>query len=324
MGSRRHSGTETMARLLDWQRGSAAAERLAGQVLRLDGFTSIDPAHPLGGPDGMKDIVCQRGESRWIAAAYFPVGQKPFSAVKRKLLKDSKGVPTNNATGIAFVSNQKLTQSNRDHLIASSPHCQVELYHLERIASALDAPAAYGVRLEFLDIEMTKEEQLAFIAERDKSFSVLSAQVLALSTRFDAMLESGKPMASIPIEQMREFKALIDGIVGSPYLRPMSHLEPPLAHLREFAALNDRISGLPYMRPMSHLEPPLDQLREFKRLLDELSGSTLGSATSLNSVSWRLSVPVDTLKDYEKILDRVLRKQASLAAPIRVLSERDA
>jgi hypothetical protein len=44
----------------------------------------------------------------------------------------------------------------------------LEIYHLERTATILNAPQNYGIRLEFLDIEMSKEEQLGFFAERDK------------------------------------------------------------------------------------------------------------------------------------------------------------
>ena len=48
---------ETWHRLREWTAGSAAAERLAAQVLLADGYTSVDPSHPLGGPDGGKDLL---------------------------------------------------------------------------------------------------------------------------------------------------------------------------------------------------------------------------------------------------------------------------
>ena len=35
----------------------------------------------------------------------------------------------------------------------------VRIYHLERIANILNTPKMYGIRLEYLEIEMTKEEQ---------------------------------------------------------------------------------------------------------------------------------------------------------------------
>lgn len=39
-----------------------------------------------------------------------------------------------------------------------------EVYHLERIRQLLDDPRGYGIRLEFLEIEMSVEEQLSFFA----------------------------------------------------------------------------------------------------------------------------------------------------------------
>jgi hypothetical protein len=85
---RSRGGRETWKRLLEWDRGQADAERLAAHVLRFEGFTGIDPAHPLGGPDGLKDVVCQRAGKRWIGAAYFPRGQQSISAIREKVLHD--------------------------------------------------------------------------------------------------------------------------------------------------------------------------------------------------------------------------------------------
>ena len=40
----------------------------------------------------------------------------------------------------------------------------VRIYHLERIANLLNMLKMYGIRLEYLEIEMTKEEQLAYFS----------------------------------------------------------------------------------------------------------------------------------------------------------------
>ncbi len=40
----------------------------------------------------------------------------------------------------------------------------VRIYHLERIANILNMPKMYGIRLEYLEIEMTKEEQPAYFS----------------------------------------------------------------------------------------------------------------------------------------------------------------
>ncbi len=161
---RRNEGRETLTELINWDRGQSASERLAGKILETEGFKDIDPSHPAGGPDGGKDFLCSFNGNKWIAAVYFPRGAKAFSDVKGKFEHDLLGVEKNKACGIAFVTNQELTISNRKELEVLANGVDVRIYHLERIANLLDAPKMYGVRLEFLDIEMSKEEQLSYFS----------------------------------------------------------------------------------------------------------------------------------------------------------------
>jgi hypothetical protein len=63
--------SDTELRLSFWRDGSTQAERLAAAVLRLSGYEEIDPQNPLGGPDGKKDILCQKGGLTWVAARRF-------------------------------------------------------------------------------------------------------------------------------------------------------------------------------------------------------------------------------------------------------------
>ncbi|MCL2362272.1 MAG: hypothetical protein FWC73_10720 [Defluviitaleaceae bacterium] len=162
--TRRGDGRETWHRLLQWDKDSASAERLAAIILSNDGFSNIDPSHPLGGRDGKKDIIFTHNEIKWIAGVYFPRGEKSFKKIKDKFTADLEGVEANNASGIAFVTNQELSLSERQDLIEMNQNVEIEIYHLERISTILNTPKNYGVRLEFLDIEMTREEQLAFFA----------------------------------------------------------------------------------------------------------------------------------------------------------------
>ncbi len=167
---RRLNGEETWYRLRDWSKGQAPAERLTGNILHSEGYQSIDPSHPLGGPDGIKDLICNKDNISWVAACYFPRGQKSFSTIKEKFLNDLEGIEKNGVTGLTFITNQELTLSERSQLKdLTTDH--VEIYHLERLASLLNNPVNYGTRLEFLDIEMTSEEQLSFFAQRDQHFT---------------------------------------------------------------------------------------------------------------------------------------------------------
>lgn len=163
---RRNDGRETWYRLLEWDKGQTPAERLAAIILTNGGFRNMDTSHPLGGRDGLKDMVISYNGKKWIGPVYFPRGQKDFSEIKDKFIHDLEGVKQNEAYGIAFITNQELRLSERKIISEIDASIDVQIYHLERIASLLNSPQYYGVRMEFLEIEMNKEEQLAFFASQ--------------------------------------------------------------------------------------------------------------------------------------------------------------
>ena len=158
---------DTWLALLEWQQGSTDSERLACQLLPFDGFRALDPSHPLGGPDGLRDAVCLRDDQMWIVAVYFSRGQKTFTQIETKFQHDLGGINRNEAEGIVFFTNQELRLAERDQLINSTTH-SVEIYHLERIASLLNQPRGYSIRQEFLGIMMSLEEHVSHSAIRDE------------------------------------------------------------------------------------------------------------------------------------------------------------
>ena len=168
---RMRAGRETWNRLLNWDREQAASERLAALILANEGFRNIDPSHPLGGKDGLKDMILTNGGKKWIGAVYFPRGQKSFQDIKDKFCHDLEGVRANGAKGIAFVTNQEIRLSERKILAEIDKNIDVNIYHLERIASLLNMPMNYGIRMEFLEIEMEKEEQISFFAMQNKKMA---------------------------------------------------------------------------------------------------------------------------------------------------------
>jgi hypothetical protein len=144
---------ETWHRLLNWTYGSTPSERLAGLVLLDQDYKNFDPTHPLGGPDGGKDALCNKDGKRWIMAVYFPRGQKSFNDIRAKFKHDLEGVAKNGADGIVFVTNQELTESERTKLKDLGGLAAVEVYHLERLAILLDQPRMEKVRQQFLYID---------------------------------------------------------------------------------------------------------------------------------------------------------------------------
>ena len=167
----RRDGSETWHRLLEWDKGQTPAERLAAVILNIEGFQNVDPSHPLGGRDGLKDMFLTFNGSKWIGAVYFPRGQQSFTTIHDKFKHDVEGVKNNNAQGIVFFTNQELTLGERKKLAESIPDIDVQIYHLERIASILNTPQAYGIRMEFLDIEMSKDEQVAYFSTQNNKLN---------------------------------------------------------------------------------------------------------------------------------------------------------
>ena len=144
---------ETWHRLREWTKGQAPSERLAAQILIQEGFSGLDPSHPLGGKDGGKDAIASKDGMRFSMAVYFPRGTQTFKAIRAKFDSDLAGAKHNSAEGIAFVTNQELTLSQREKLKKMAAPIVVELYHLERITMILDTPAMGKVRAQFLEID---------------------------------------------------------------------------------------------------------------------------------------------------------------------------
>lgn len=182
---RMSEGRETFNRLLNWDRGQAPSERLAAIILSKEGFNGVDPSHPLGGKDGLKDMTLSSDGKRWIGAVYFPRGQQSFPDIKKKFAHDLDGVKANNAEGLAFVTNQELRLGERKILTELMPEVDVQIYHLERIASLLNTPSFYGIRMEFLDIEMSKEEQLSFFADQDQRLARIESTLAQMAIGID-------------------------------------------------------------------------------------------------------------------------------------------
>lgn len=144
---------ETQSRLLERTYQQSVSEPLAAQVLMDQGYTDLDPIHPLGGPDGGRDGECLRDGTPYVMAVYFPRGKKGFGEIKAKFLADAEKAVKLGVKGIAFVTNQEITLSERTVLAEGASTLEVEIYHLERTAAILNQPRMSQVRREFLGIE---------------------------------------------------------------------------------------------------------------------------------------------------------------------------
>jgi fido (protein-threonine AMPylation protein) len=178
-----------------WRYGQTQAERLCADLLTLQDFSDVDPQAPLGGGDGKKDILCSKSGIRYVAAAYFPITDKSFAEVRRKFLDDLKGVAANGCDGFIFFTNQHLTIGEREALLqaaeSSTRDCQI--FHFERIRTLLDQPAGYGIRLQYLRIPLTPEEQFAYFANSrdgvDRSLERHGRLLSVMNDKLDKIVE---------------------------------------------------------------------------------------------------------------------------------------
>lgn len=155
-------------------------------------------------------MVLTNSGTKWIGAVYFPRGQQSFSDIKLKFEHDLEGVKQNKANGIVFVTNQELRLSERKELTEIDNDMDVQIYHLERLATLLNSPANYGIRMEFLEIEMNKEEQLAFFANQNQKISNIEAALEKLTIgleeyKLSKSLSDVKLMEELPESDDDEF-----------------------------------------------------------------------------------------------------------------------
>ena len=76
------------------------------------------------------------------------------------------------------MTNQDIKSADRK-LLTQEGGVVVDLYEVERIRQILDDPRGYGVRLEFLEIEMTRDEQLSFFEAMQSRSNEMAASLFS-------------------------------------------------------------------------------------------------------------------------------------------------
>lgn len=165
------SQISTTIALTQWEGGATAAERMCADVLRLEGFQVVDPQSPLGGPDGGKDILCERDGLTFVAASHFPHQPISFARSKKKFSDDLAGALKHGRNAFIFMTNQQLAPTERAALerLAASKGKRCRIMHREHLRVILDSPQGYAVRFRHLRIGMTPEEQAAYFAASGQS-----------------------------------------------------------------------------------------------------------------------------------------------------------
>jgi len=253
--------------LSNWEKDSGDAERLCADLLRIEAFDDVDPQHPLGGPDGGKDILCSKEGNSFVAAVHFPRKPITFKTTTKKFASDLKESLKHNRNGFIFLTNQELTISERNALekMAAVKGKRCLIYHRERLRVMLDSPAGYGLRLRHLGAAMSNEEQAAFFATSSQSFTeALNVQTRAidsLARRIDRFGQQGLTLIS-------ETAAVVAGAVRGEHTAVGAMLEAAAATSFK-RALED-----PKDAVSTHLSAPL--LRYVHRLIQAIDPAVAG------------------------------------------------
>jgi hypothetical protein len=187
----------TDERLRTWLQSQAERERLCIALLPMfREYSDVRPRRPRGGPDGGRDIEAQlNGQVVWSAVGFqdhASDSRESRAAAVRKFNSDLEAAVTENPElyGFVFFTNVDLPPSIVEELeeaTKSKNVVHVEIFHRERLREKLDSTAGLALRLQFLSIPMTLEEQTAFVHHLAKSHD---ARLAELSILLDAIRAS--------------------------------------------------------------------------------------------------------------------------------------
>lgn len=183
---------ETEQRLRNWlDANQPQRERLCIQLLPLFGkYSEVQPRRPKGGPDGARDIQAIYNDSIEIWGAVGFKNSANDSEDDKKWCKDkfNKDIESAfeqnpNLKGFVFFTNVDLTPGEVQALKSTATRkgvSHVDIFYRERLRQMLDSSGGLGYRLQYLNIEMTPEEQLSFINSLE---GMREKQLQELSTR---------------------------------------------------------------------------------------------------------------------------------------------
>lgn len=202
------STAQTEERLRSWLDGNQVQrERMCLALLSLDTkYSNIKPRRPKGGPDGARDIeaVYEDRLQVWGGVGFRNSAKdsgedKNWAVTKFKTDVDGALEKNPNLEGFVFFTNIDLTPSEVDGLLkyaADKGLSQVEVFYRERLRVLLDSIEGFGYRLQYLDIEMSKEEQVAFFERSHSRFASQFEAVDKKLERIDFFNECSKEVFS--------------------------------------------------------------------------------------------------------------------------------
>ncbi len=161
---------------------------MCADLLSLDRrFSNVRPRNPKGGPDQGRDIEALfEGRALVFAAVGFIRGAQDTPQHRRQtankfdhdLRSALKHAPDLDV--FVFFTNVALTAKDRDGLCdaarAIKHSIYTEIFDREQIRLILNTPRGFGLRFQYLDLEMSKEEQQSFFSEHGEEIQAMLAR----------------------------------------------------------------------------------------------------------------------------------------------------
>ena len=147
--------------LESWNKNSADAERLIAKMLVNMGYKFVSTQNPRGGRDGKKDILCNDFKNNpTVVGVYFPISKVSETEIEKKFKNDLKGASRNKITNFLFCSNCYIRAKLKSQLknFASATKINANIYDVEDLENFLNSPSGYGIRNDYFNIELSKEE----------------------------------------------------------------------------------------------------------------------------------------------------------------------
>ncbi len=152
--------------LKNWNKTSADSERLVAKVLHNMGYSFLSTQNPKGGRDGNKDILCVDFRRRkTVVGVYFPTSQIEEKCLREKFIHDLQGAINNNAECFVFCTNMYINAKFKEDLniLAKNKNIDSIIYDIEDLKIFLNSPSGYGIREDYFEIEMSREEITALL-----------------------------------------------------------------------------------------------------------------------------------------------------------------
>ena len=288
--------TETNIRLRSWlDTNQRDREQMCRSVLALDPhYSEVKPRHPLGGPDGGRDIEAIFDSDRGVYGAVgFQNGASDSDDQKRTIRKKFSDDLTSALSAkpdlkvFTFMTNLRFTMGELSQMKEEAhkrgiEHC--DILDRERLRIELDLPSGFFIRFQYLAIPLSEAEQASFLAQYgDRIQEVVSTGFQRVERTLNRILF------------LLEAADVLEGVVVRFQLKK-SYAADEIVHFRAFVLIQ--------LRAITHDILTIwfgssDKPNRFRRPIEDAAtrNEPEGIANGIGSGQWERYVKLPTTND---------------------------